>query len=70
MTYIFKVIQLLLADVFKNFRNRCIDTYELNPTQFSSAPGLAWKACFKKKKKRKIRVITWQWYANDGWKRG
>ena len=49
MTYIFKVIQLLLADVFKNFRNRCIDIYELNPTQFSSAPGLAWKACLKKK---------------------
>ena len=39
---------LLLADVFKNFRNKCIEIYELDPTHFVSAPGLAWQACLKK----------------------
>ena len=39
---------LLLADVFENFGNKCIEIYELDPAHFSSAPGLAWQACFKK----------------------
>ena len=30
-----------LYDVFENFRNPCIDIYELDPGQFISAPGLA-----------------------------
>ena len=38
----------MLADVFENFRDRCIDTYELDPAHFLSAPGLAWQACLKK----------------------
>ena len=38
----------LLADVFENFRNKCIAIYELDPTHFLSAPGLAWQACLKK----------------------
>ena len=33
---------LLLADVFENFRNKCIEIYERDPTHFLSAPGLAW----------------------------
>ena len=33
---------LLLADVFENFRNKCIEIYELDPAHFLSAPGLAW----------------------------
>ena len=33
---------LLLADVFENFRNKCIEMYELDPTRFLSTPGLAW----------------------------
>ena len=32
---------LLLADVFGNFRNKCIEIYELDPAHFLSAPGLA-----------------------------
>ena len=39
---------LLLADVLKNFRNKCIEIYELDPAHFLSAPGLAWQACLKK----------------------
>ena len=33
---------LLLADVFENFRDKCIDIYELDPAHFLSVPGLAW----------------------------
>ena len=39
---------LLLAEVFENFRNKCIEIYELDPTHFISAPGLAWQAFLKK----------------------
>ena len=38
---------LLLADVYENFRNMCLDIYELDPVYFVSAPGLAWQACLK-----------------------
>ena len=39
---------LLLTDVFRNFRNKCIEISELNPAHFLSAPGLAWQTCLKK----------------------
>ena len=39
---------LLLSDVFENFRNKCLEIYELDPIYFVSAPGLAWQACLKK----------------------
>ena len=39
---------LLLADVFENFRNKCIEIYEFDPAHFLSAPGLAWLACLKR----------------------
>ena len=32
---------LLLADVFENFRNMCLEIYEPDPAKFLSAPGLA-----------------------------
>ena len=38
---------LLLADVFENFRNKCIEIYELDAAHFLSAPKLAWQACLK-----------------------
>ena len=40
----------LLADVFENFRNMCLNEYGLDPARFLSAPGLAWQACLKKTK--------------------
>ena len=48
---------LLLADVFKNFRNKCIEIYELDPAHFVSAPGLAWQACLKKTEV-KLELLT------------
>ena len=38
----------LLADVYENFRNKCLDIYGLDPSYFYSAPRLAWQACLKK----------------------
>ena len=38
----------MLADVFENFRNTCIEVYELDSAHFLSASGLAWQACLKK----------------------
>ena len=39
---------LLLADVFGNFWNMCLEMYEVDPAKFLWAPGLAWKAALKK----------------------
>ena len=38
----------ILADVFENFRDKCIEIYKIDPAHFLSAPGLAWQACLKK----------------------
>ena len=40
----------LLADVFENFRNKCIEMYGLDPGHFSSVSELACQACLKKTK--------------------
>ena len=48
---------LLLADVFENFRNKCIEIYELDPAHFLSAPGLAWEVCLKKAEV-KLELLT------------
>ena len=38
---------LLLADVFENFKNICMNHYGLNPAWYFNAPGLAWDAALK-----------------------
>ena len=40
---------LLLAYVFENFRNKCIEIHEIDPAHFLSSPCLAWQACLKKR---------------------
>ena len=47
----------MLADVYENFRNMCFEKYQLDPTYFVSAPGLAWQACLKKTEV-KLELIT------------
>ena len=42
----FKVI--IVCRYIENFRNTCIEIYELDPAHFLPAPGLVLKACFKK----------------------
>ena len=48
---------LLVADVFENFRNKCLEIYGLDPIYFVSAPGLAWQACLKKAEV-KLELLT------------
>ena len=44
-----KSYTLLLADIFKNFRQSCLENYVLDPAHFVSLPlPLAWQACLKK----------------------
>ena len=48
---------LLVADIFEDFRNTCLKTYELDPTKFISTPGLAWQAALKRTKV-KLYLLT------------
>ena len=48
---------LLLADVFENFRDKCIKIYKLDPAHFLSAPRLALQACLRKTKV-KLELLT------------
>ena len=38
---------LLLADVFKNFRNICLKIYEVDPAKVLSVPELSWQLPLK-----------------------
>lgn len=40
---------LLLADVFEEFRNVCVENYELDPASYYTSLGLAWEALLKKR---------------------
>ena len=48
---------VLLADVFGNFRNMCLEIYEVDPAKFLWAPGLACQAALKKIK-LKLPLLT------------
>ena len=48
---------MLLADVFENFRSKCIEIYGLDPSHFLSAPGLEWQASLKKTEV-KLELLT------------
>ena len=38
----------LLADIFENFLNICMDHYRLDPAHYFTSPGLSWDALMKK----------------------
>ena len=61
----FQTDTFLLADLFENFRNKCLEIYGLDPSYFLSAPRLAWQACFKKTK-CKFRIINRYSYVING----
>ena len=47
----------LLAGVFENLRNKCLEIYGLDPSCFLSASRLAWQACLKKAEV-KLELLT------------
>lgn len=38
---------LLLCDVFENFREKCLEKYNLDPAHYMSIPGLSWDSMLK-----------------------
>ncbi|XP_031355166.1 uncharacterized protein LOC116179510 [Photinus pyralis] len=48
---------LLLADVFTNFREKCITTHKLDPAFFFTAPGYTWQ-CMLNYTKVKLELLT------------
>ena len=56
---------LLLADVFENFREVCLDNYKLDPAWYLTAPGLSWDAMLKSTG-IKLDLLTDLGYVNDG----
>ena len=45
-----KTDTLLLADVFEEFRNICMENYNLDPAWYYTSPGLSWDALLKHSK--------------------
>ena len=48
---------LLLADVFENFRNMCLEIYNLDSSKIFSVAVLTWQAALKKTKV-KLDLLT------------
>ena len=44
---LFKTAVLLLADIFENFVNECLEYYGLDPRYYFSSPGFSWDAMLK-----------------------
>ncbi|XP_011859786.1 PREDICTED: uncharacterized protein LOC105557208 [Vollenhovia emeryi] len=40
-------IDMLLADIFENFRDKCIESYGLDPAYYYTLPGFTWDAMLK-----------------------
>ena len=40
----------MLDDVFENFRNMCLEIYELDSAKFLPSPELTWHSAFEKTK--------------------
>ncbi|KAF0683340.1 DNA pol B 2 domain-containing protein, partial [Aphis craccivora] len=52
-----KIDVLLLADVFENFRDMCISTYNLDPVYYFTAPGFSFD-CMLKYTKVKLELLS------------
>ena len=48
---------LLLADIFENFRDVCMEYYDLDPAHYFTTPNFAWDAMLKKTKV-KLQLLT------------
>ena len=49
--------KIFLADVFENFRNMCLEIYDLDPEKFLPALELTWQVALKKTKV-KLDLLT------------
>ena len=63
-----KVDTLLLADIFENFRNTCMNTYQLDPVHYFTTPGLSFDSLLKytKIKLDYIKYIDIQLFIEKG----
>jgi hypothetical protein len=52
-----KIDVLLLADVFENFRDICMSTYNLDPAHYYTAPGFSFD-CMLKYTEMKLELLT------------
>jgi len=57
---------LLLADIFKNFRDSCIASYGLDPTYYYTLPGFTWNVITYK---YKFWIAYWYWHGHVRWPR-
>ena len=55
----------MLADVFENFRNICMNHYGLDMAWYVRAPGLYWDAALKNKEGSTCFFKRFRHFAND-----